>query len=108
MSASLRAVDGDNRQARLRLSRPYYTYRLQLVARRDEKRFDALESCRTADVVVGTLADTGSSRLLEEQGIKTKVYDGQAEPYQDLALGRIDAVLMDEPIAVYIAKEHTH
>jgi len=93
-----------DRQARLRLSRPYYTYRLQLVARKDEQRFDALESCRTADVVVGTLADTGSSRLLEEQGIKTKVYDGQAEPYQDLALGRIDAVLMDEPIAVYYAR----
>ena len=93
-----------DRQALFRLSRPYYTYRLQLVVRANEKRFDSFETCQRAGVVVGTLGDTTSSRLLDERGIKSKVYDGQAEPYQDLALGRIDAVLLDEPIAVYYAR----
>ena len=95
-----------DRQARYRLSRPYYTCRLQLVTRADEKRFDSLETCQQAGGVVGTLNDTGSSRLLDQRQIKSKIYDGQAEPYQDLALGRIDAVLVDEPIAVYYARNN--
>jgi polar amino acid transport system substrate-binding protein len=37
-------------------------------------------------------------------GIESRVYDGQAEPYQDLQLGRIDAVLLDLPVAIYYAK----
>ena len=45
-------------------------------------------------------------KLLDELKIKSKVYDGQAEPYQDLALGRIDAVLLDEPIAIYYARSN--
>ena len=92
-----------DRQQRLRLSRPYYRYRLQLVTRADETRFFNLEQCKTVKGIVGTLGDTAASRLLEAREIQTKVYDGQAEPYQDLDLGRIDAVLMDEPIAVFYA-----
>jgi polar amino acid transport system substrate-binding protein len=92
-----------DRQERLRLSRPYYRYRLQLVSRADETRFFNLEQCKQAGGIVGTLGDTAASRLLEARHITCKVYDGQAEPYQDLALGRIDAVLLDEPIAVYYA-----
>jgi polar amino acid transport system substrate-binding protein len=92
-----------DRQARLRLSRPYYRYRLQLVTRADETRFFNLEQCKLVDGTVGTLGDTAASRLLEAREIRAKVYDGQAEPYQDLELGRIDAVLLDEPIAVYYA-----
>jgi polar amino acid transport system substrate-binding protein len=92
-----------DRQQRLRLSRPYYKYRLQLVTRADETRFFNLEQCKLVKGIVGTLGDTAASRLLEARGIQAKVYDGQAEPYQDLDLGRIDAVLMDEPIAVFYA-----
>lgn len=92
-----------DRQQRLRLSRPYYRYRLQLVTRSDETRFFNLEQCKAIGGTVGTLGDTAASRMLEARGISAKVYDGQAEPYQDLALGRIDGVLLDEPIAVYYA-----
>lgn len=92
-----------DRQRGFRLSRPYYTYRIQLVARAEEKRFDSLDTCKAAGGIVGTLGDTVSSRVLEEMGIQSKVYDGQAEPYQDLELGRVDAVLLDEPIAAYYA-----
>jgi len=92
-----------DRAERVRFSRPYHRYRLQMVVRVDETRIANLESCRTLGATVGTLGDTAASRLLEQRGIKTKTYDGQAEPYQDLEMGRTDAVLLDEPIAVYYA-----
>lgn len=37
-------------------------------------------------------------------GVDVKIYAGQVEPYEDLALGRLDAVLLDLPIAAYYAK----
>jgi polar amino acid transport system substrate-binding protein len=92
-----------DRAARLRLSRPYYLYTLQLVVRKNEKRFASLEDLKKANATVGTLGETAASRLLEKEGIATKYYDSQAEPYLDLALGRTDAVLMDTPIAQYFA-----
>jgi polar amino acid transport system substrate-binding protein len=93
-----------DRQKALRLSKPYYVYTLQLVARADESRFNSLEACRKIGGEVGTLEDTAADRLLDEMGVKKKVYGNQVEPYLDLKLGRLDAVLLDWPIATYIAK----
>jgi polar amino acid transport system substrate-binding protein len=93
-----------DRKARLRLTRPYYIYTLQLVARADETRFQTLDEIKAKGLKVGTLNETAASRLLEQQKINVKAYDGQAEPYQDLELGRVDAVLMDLPIAEYYAR----
>ncbi|MCE9546008.1 MAG: ABC transporter substrate-binding protein/permease [Planctomycetia bacterium] len=93
-----------DRTQRYRLSRPYYTYKLQLVTRKDDSRFASLDDCKAKRAVVGTLGDTAAQRLLDKQGIKNRIYDGQVEPYADLALGRIDAVLLDLPIAVYYAQ----
>lgn len=88
----------------VRFTRPYYVYTLQLVARTDDHRFDSLDQCRQQGCVVGTLEDTAAERLLDQSGIKKKVYDSQVEPYLDLELGRTDAVLLDLPIAVYYAQ----
>ena len=88
----------------LRLSHPYYVYTLQVVARADEQRFESLETCHRAGGVVGTLEDTAAERMLDALKIKKKVYDNQVEPYLDLELGRIDAVLLDTPIAIYYAQ----
>ncbi len=96
--------DTPDRRKALRLSRPYYVYTLQLVARADEKRFDSLEACKKAGGVVGTLEDTAAERLLDQMGVEKKVYGSQVEPYRDLEIGRIDAVLLDLPIATYYAK----
>lgn len=93
-----------DRAARFRLSRPYYIYKLQLVARADDDRFKSLDDCQKAKGVVGTLGETAAERLLIEKGIATKRYDDQVGPYTDLAVGRIDAVLMDVPIAAYYAR----
>jgi polar amino acid transport system substrate-binding protein len=93
-----------DRQAALRLSRPYYVYSLQLTVRRSETRFDSLEGCKKVDGVVGTLGDTAAERLLDQMGIRKQVYSGQVEPFQDVDLGRIDAVLLDLPITLYYGK----
>jgi len=93
-----------DRAADVRFSTPYYVYKLQLVARADEARFDSLESCRAIGGQVGTLGGTAAERLLDQLHVKKRAYDGQVEPYRDLALGRVDAVLLDLPIAIYYAR----
>jgi polar amino acid transport system substrate-binding protein len=96
-----------DRAARLRLSRPYYFYTLQLVVRRDDDRFATLADLKQAGAKVATLGDTAASRLLREEGIDLKEYSSQEGPYFDLELGRVDAVLMDAPIAQYFAKNNS-
>jgi polar amino acid transport system substrate-binding protein len=97
-----------DRQLRLRFSRPYYAYRLQLVTRRDETRFQdypSLVAFRKA--TVGTLEDTAAERLLKKDGLTIKSYAEQTDPYQDLVIGgRVDAVLMDLPIAIYYVRNN--
>jgi polar amino acid transport system substrate-binding protein len=88
----------------VRFTRPYYVYSLQLVARADEARFDSLDACKAEGCVVGTLEDTAAERLLDQEGIQKKSYGNQTEPYRDLELGRIDAVFLDLPIALYYAQ----
>jgi polar amino acid transport system substrate-binding protein len=93
-----------DRQAQVRFSRPYYVYRLRLVVRAGEDRIRGLADCRKPGLKVGTLENTAASRLLDSMGITKVVYDSQVTPYQDLEIGRIDAVLMDLPIAQYYGK----
>ena len=93
-----------DRQQQVRFSRPYYVYRLRLVVRAAEDRIRGLADCRKPGLKVGTLENTAASRLLDSMGITKVVYDSQVTPYQDLEIGRIDAVLMDLPIAQYYGK----
>src|SRR4030095_15581157 len=78
----------------------------QLVIRKGETRFRDLDGCANLGCVVGTLEDTAADRLLAARGLRATLYDGVVEPYRDLALGRLDAVLLDLPIAIYYAKPH--
>jgi polar amino acid transport system substrate-binding protein len=96
-----------DRQRRVRFSKPYYRYKLQFVVRAGEQRFTTLQECAgRADLVIGTLEDTAAQRLLDKLRIANKIYPGQVEPYGDLALGRIDGVLLDLPIALCYAKNN--
>lgn len=92
------------RAERLRMSRPYYRCYLQLVARADDTRFETIEQIKKFNGLVGTMGETRSAWMLEDAGVKAKMYDGQAEPFQDLVLGRVDAVLLDYPITVYYGR----
>src|SRR5262249_18696462 len=92
------------RKQQVRFSRPYYIYKLQLVARANDNRFQTLEQCRTLRCRVGTMEETAAERLLSEMKIAKASYDAPVQAYDDLAIGRLDAVLMDLPIALYYAQ----
>jgi len=96
-------ITPDRRQHVL-FTRPYYVYALQFVTRADDGRFRSLRDCQgKPNVSVGTLEDTAALRLLDKLAIGRKIYTDQVGPYRDLALGRIDGVLLDVPIALYFA-----
>jgi polar amino acid transport system substrate-binding protein len=83
------------------LSRPYYVASERITVRRGDagapRTLDALRGRR-----VGTLPNTLASRILERAGAEVKTYEGgQNEIYDDLSLGRTDAVLLDDPITLY-------
>lgn len=99
--ASGMEVTPENR-AKMIFSRPYYHFAQQLTVRADETRINSIADCR--ELPVGTMGETAAHRLLLKEGCQNiKSFDGQIEPYQDLLLGRVDAVLLDWPIAVYNA-----
>ena len=92
-----------DRQKRVLFSIPYYVYTEQLVVRRDETGINSLDDLKGKKV--GTLSGAIAHRILEQvEGVKIVVYSGVVEPYEDLALGRLDAVFLDLPIAAYYAK----
>jgi polar amino acid transport system substrate-binding protein len=86
-------------------SKPYYIFQLQLTVRKNETRIRTLEDCRSR--TVGTLGNTAASRLLEKEGIPFRGYADPVGAYQDLELGRIDAVLMDNPAEMFYARANT-
>ncbi len=88
----------------VRFVRPYYLYQLQLVVREEENRIRALGDCARHNLVVGTLAGSYAEILLDKSKIKKEAYEGQGEIYKDLSLKRrIQAVLLDLPVALYYA-----
>jgi polar amino acid transport system substrate-binding protein len=90
------------RQKRVLLSRPYYVYTLQLVVRKDEERIRSIADLRGRKV--GTMAGTTADALLNKIGdVEIRAYS-QTWPFDDVALGRIDAAFMDTPITAYYAK----
>jgi len=90
------------RRENMLFTRPYYAYAEQLVVRVDEQHINGLDDC--VDRAVGTLAGSAAERLLTARGVHEIVaFDGQIEPYLDLELGRLDAVLLDSIIALYYA-----
>jgi polar amino acid transport system substrate-binding protein len=91
------------RKDKVLFSYPYYIYTEQLVVRKEEKRISDIRDLKGKKV--GTLSGTTAQDILNGiGGVDVKIYSGQVEPYEDLALGRIEAVLMDLPIAAYYAK----
>ena len=94
--------DTPGRQARLAVTIPYYEFREVLTVRSgDRDRFRTLDDLRGRRVA--TLGATLAYELLlkaeSEQGIRPVVYEDDVHPYSDLALGRVDAVLLDQVLA---------
>jgi len=89
----------ENRQ-RFAFTRPYYIYTQQLAVRREDVTIANLADLRGR--AVGTLSGSAAERVLVAAGVGEIVgFDGNVEPYLDLEVGRLDAVLLDGPIATY-------
>ncbi len=90
------------RLKRVLMSRPYYVYTLQLVVRRDEERIKSVADL--GGKTVGTMAGTTAAAFLQHLGnVDIRSYS-QTWPFDDVALGRLDAAFMDTPITAYYAK----
>jgi polar amino acid transport system substrate-binding protein len=91
------------RESKVLFSLPYYVYTEQLVVRKEEQTILGMNDLKGKKV--GTLSGAVAQEMLNNiGGVDIKTYSGQAEPYEDLAAGRIDAVLLDLPIAAYYAQ----
>jgi polar amino acid transport system substrate-binding protein len=89
-----------DRAEQINFTAPYYLTFEQLTVRKETSDLNSLEDCKGR--VVGTLKASLAERILQaDPEIQTRSYDGQITAYEDLALRRLDAVLMDHPIALY-------
>jgi polar amino acid transport system substrate-binding protein len=88
--------DTPERRARLLLSRPYFVFHETLAVRRGSPihAVGDLPGRRVA-----TMNQTYALAVLRGLSVEPVLYEGQQEPYMDLALGRVDAVLLDDVIA---------
>ena len=83
------------------LTRPYWAGPERLTVR----GADAHAPSTLADLrgrPAGTLSGTLAERMLRAAGADIRTYDGgQEDPYKDLLLERIDAVLLEAPVSLY-------
>lgn len=92
-----------NREKEILFSRPYFLTYEQLVVRREENAIHDLKSCQGKKV--GTLRASIAERiLLAEPSIATRSYESESNAFEDLRNQRLDAVLLDAPIAQYYAE----
>jgi polar amino acid transport system substrate-binding protein len=91
-----------DRIAAVLFTKPYYVYSQQLVIRKSDNYTTLSE---LVGKKVGTLAATAAERILKETpGIEIVRYDDNTRPYDELVIGRLDAVLLDLPLAVVYGK----
>lgn len=92
-----------DRKREINFTIPYYATAEQLSVRKKNQSIHSLADLK--EKTVGTLKFSLAERVLRrEGGINLRTYDGQINAYEDLANGRLDAVLMDWPIALYYSK----
>lgn len=90
-------------QRRIAMSRPYFVYAQQIVTRTDTDGLTRMEGLK--DKPVGVLSSSVAQRLVEKMGgTDLRVYPGNVESFRDLKARRIEAVVLDLPIALFYAK----
>ena len=85
-------------------SKPYYITYEQIIVKKGREGIETL-----SDLIgkkVGTLIGSYAEDLLNAQeGIDVKSTESESNSFKDLKYGRIDAVLIDFPVALYYAKD---
>jgi polar amino acid transport system substrate-binding protein len=90
------------RAERIHFSTPYFYSTLTITTRLDDLRIQRAEDLRGH--AAGVLKVTFAEKYVENLGgVSIRSYDSQVNPFIDLDLGRLDAVVMDTPIALYYA-----
>jgi polar amino acid transport system substrate-binding protein len=93
----------DEHKAGALFSHPYYLYAEQIVVRQDDTRMQVFTDLKGKRV--GTLQASAAHRMLMDLGdVDIKLYSDLYGVYQDLTIGRIEAVFLDVPIAEFYAK----
>ena len=96
-----------DRSQEVTFSKPYYLTFEQLTVRQGTVGLATVADCQGK--MVGTLHASLAERMLRAEGnVDIRTYEDEINAYQDLALGRIDAVLLDYPIALYYAAPNPH
>jgi polar amino acid transport system substrate-binding protein len=94
--------DTPGRRAMVAVSVPYYQFREVLTVREeDRERFRTLADLRGRRIATlgGTIAYEILLQAEGELGVTAISYDDDVHPYEDLLLGRVDAVLLDNVLA---------
>ncbi len=85
------------------MSLPYYIYSQQIITLKDTEGLTNVANLKGK--IVGVLSGTVAQKLVEENHAgEVKVYPGNVESLRDLKAHRIDAAVMDLPIAIYYAE----
>jgi polar amino acid transport system substrate-binding protein len=91
------------RAEKIHFSNPYFYSTLTITTRADDTRVQRADDLR--GLTVGVLRATFAERYVQSLGhVMLRSYDGQVQQFLDLALGRLDAVVMDTPVALYYAR----
>jgi len=92
-----------DRKEVVNFSIPYYiTFEQLIVNANDESNYHTLADLDGKKV--GTLSGSLAERILRgAPGIIVRTYDSEAMSFSDLEVNRLDAVLIDQPVALYYA-----
>jgi len=95
----------EDRKREVLFSIPYYHTFEQLVVRTSDYKVHQMEDLNGK--AVGALKNSLAERILRDfDYIKLLSYEGEVNAFEDLANGRIDAALVDYPIALYYTAIH--
>src|SRR5438093_5739063 len=90
------------RAEKIHFSNPYFYSTLTITTRADDTRVQRPADLR--GLTVGVLSVTFAEHYVQSLGnVSIRSYGGQFQQFIDLALGRLDAVGMDTPVASYYA-----
>src|SRR5205823_3283501 len=90
------------RAEKIHFSNPYFYSTLTITTRADDTRVQRPDDLR--GLTAGVLSVTFAERYVQSIGnVLIRSYGGQFQQFIDLALGRLDAVVMDTPVASYYA-----
>jgi polar amino acid transport system substrate-binding protein len=93
----------EEHQRHVAMTLPYFVYAQQIITRKDTSGLETAQSLKGK--IVGVLSGTAGATLLEPVGCaEVKIYPGNVESLRDLKAKRIDAAVMDLPIAEFYAR----